>query len=235
MKLEEARELLPWYAAGALDDEEARQVEALLRAQPELDRELAEWRALESVVAEVATEEPAFRPELLADAHRRIDAYEKTRAAASPAPAAKPIASPRRETAKPRVTTAQAWLERIFGVWDATPFAARVAVAAQFAVLAVLVGILGTQWAGERSGTTLSGSRATFEGPHVDVVFRPERTLAEIEALLDDIGAQIVSGPTSQGLYVLALGDVDEAQAAATVEALRGNTAVVQYAARVEP
>jgi anti-sigma factor RsiW len=77
MKPEEARELLPWYAAGALEPNEARAVEAVLRQSPQLDQELAEWRALRSTVAEVGDDEPAFRPELIEDAHRRIDAYEQ--------------------------------------------------------------------------------------------------------------------------------------------------------------
>jgi hypothetical protein len=234
MKTEEVRELLPWYAAGGLDAEEAKKVEALLRESPELERELTEWRALESVVAEVGEDEPAFRPELLTDAHRRIDAYEETRTATSEAPT-----SARRmhkaQAAKPRAAAAATLLERIFAVWDTTPFAARVAVAAQFAVLVALVGVLGAQWSQEAGISTASGGGAqTFDGPRVTVVFQPDRPLGEIQELLEQSGAEIVSGPSAIGAYVLDLGEVDEAQAAFVLDTLRNSETLVRYAAPID-
>src|SRR5688572_5474126 len=126
MKPEEARELLPWYAAGALEPKEARAVEALLRQSPQLDQELAEWRALRSTVAEVGDDEPEFRPELIEDVHRRIDAYEQGQRVTH------------RERSGKGDRGAASWLGSLFGAWNAIPFGVRAAVAAQFAALAVL-------------------------------------------------------------------------------------------------
>jgi anti-sigma factor RsiW len=227
MKPEEVRDLLPWYAAGSLDPEQAKGVEAYLREHPQLDREMAEWRALESVVAEVDSDEPAFRPELIEDAHRRIDAYEDARAGASHVRLAT-----RRER---RAAPAASLLQRIVGTWAATPFAARVAMAAQLAVLAVLVGVLGVRQSGEAGFTTASGTGSqVLDGRRISVVFEPERSLSEIQGVLEETGAQIVAGPSGQGGYVLDLGDVDDAQVARVLDTLRTNATLVRYAAPLE-
>jgi anti-sigma-K factor RskA len=53
MKWDEVRELAPLYALGALDNETARRVEALLRkATPDQQREIAEWREVAALLAE---------------------------------------------------------------------------------------------------------------------------------------------------------------------------------------
>jgi anti-sigma factor RsiW len=224
MKPEEARDLLPWYAAGALEPAEARKVEALLRQSPQLDQELAEWRALQSTVANIGDDEPAFRPELIEDAHRRIDAYEH----------AKPAAR-REQNARQRDSTTKGLLEAIFGVWNATPFGVRIAVAAQFAALAVLAGVLGTRGPSGVEFTTASGTNPAVEdGRRITVMFQPESSAADIQSLLATAGAQIVAGPSSQDAYVLDLGDVDEARVAQTLEQLRASAAVVRYAAPLE-
>ena len=230
MKRDEARELLPSYAAGGLGPEQAERVEAKLRADPELKQELAEWRALRSVVAEAGADEPEFRPELIEDAHRRIEAYEEGRMAArrQRQSAPEPIA-------KARARATGSWIEKILGVWDATPFATRVAVAAQFAILAVLVTSLSLGPSDDDGFTTASGAGAgVADGRGVTVMFQPETTLGQIEALLEQTGAQIVAGPSAQEAYLLNLGDIDEAEAARLLETLRGNADVVRFAAPVE-
>ena len=78
MNKEEAKTLLPWFAAGALEADEARAVEAHLQASPELQQELAELKVLQRAVGEVADSEPVFRPALINDALRQIDEYEAT-------------------------------------------------------------------------------------------------------------------------------------------------------------
>jgi anti-sigma factor RsiW len=227
MKPEEVKDLLPWYAAGSLEPEQARQVEAVLKDAPQLARELDEWRALESVVAEVGENEPEFRPELIDEAHRRIDAYEAGRASAGSARSAS-----RAQTGAASVTTL---LGRVRRTWDATPVGVRFAMAAQLGLLAVLVGLLGVPRLEDPGFTTASGTRSqSVEGRRVSVVFQPERSLGEIEALLEDAGAEIVAGPSGQGAYVLDLGDVDDAQAARVLDELRANAALVRYAAPLE-
>ena len=224
MKPEEARELLPWYAAGALEPAEARKVEALLRQSPQLDQELAEWRALQSNVASVGDDEPAFRPELIEDAHRRIDAYEHEK-----------LAARRERKASQRDTRTSSWVGAVFGLWNATPFGVRVAVAAQFAALAVLAGLLVTRGPGEATFETASGTNPAVDaGRRITVVFQPESSARDIQSLLAEAGAQIVAGPSGQDAYVLDLGDVDEQQLARTLEQLRSSTAVVRFATPIE-
>jgi anti-sigma factor RsiW len=224
MKPEEARELLPWYAAGALDPAEARSVEAALRQSPQLDQELAEWRALQSNVARVGDDEPAFRPELIEDAHRRIDAFERTKQAAR-----------RQRDASQGDRTTRSLLESIFGVWNATPFGVRIAVAAQFAALAVLAGVLLARVPGETTFTTASGTNLTAEaGRRINVLFQPESTASEIQSVLAAAGAQIVAGPSGQDSYVIDVGEVDDQQLAQTLEQLRASTGVVRFATPAE-
>ena len=230
MKPEEARELLPSYAAGALSAEQSKRVEALLRVDPGLTQELAEWRALQTVVAEVGTDEPAFRPELIDDAHRRIEAYEEGRRASllKRQPRQDPIT-------RARAGTLRTWLTQIVGLWDATPFVARVAVAAQFAILAVLVTTLSMGRPDEAGFTTASGSvGGVADGRSVSVMFQPETTFSEVQGLLELTGAQIVAGPSGQGIFLLNMGDIDDAEVARLLEMLRSNNAVVRFAAPVE-
>ncbi|MFN0087407.1 MAG: anti-sigma factor domain-containing protein [Blastocatellia bacterium] len=69
MTREETKELIPLYAVGALDSEEARAVEEYLRtASPSEQRELAEWREVASSLPLALPEQPppgALRDRLL--------------------------------------------------------------------------------------------------------------------------------------------------------------------------
>jgi anti-sigma factor RsiW len=230
MKTEEIRELLPSYAAGALGAEQSKRVEALLEGDPELRQELAEWRVLRSAVADVRDEEPAFRPELIEDVHRRIEAYEEGLKATRLNRVSK-----RKSATTVSAETARTWLGRILGLWDATPFAAQVAVAAQFAALAVLITIVSVGPSGDPGFTTASGGAAgNAEGRIVTVVFQPATTVDAVQALLESARAQIIAGPSGQGAYTLNVGDIDDAEVANLLEKLRSNAAVVRFAAPVE-
>jgi anti-sigma factor RsiW len=230
MKSEEIRDLLPSYVAGALSAEQSKRVEASLEDDPGLKQELAEWRVLRAGVADVSTEEPAFRPELIEDVHRRIDAYEEGLKAARLKPGLQRTTETTGSTG-----TIETWVEKIFGLWEATPFAAQVAVAAQFAALAVLITVVSIGPSGDSGFTTASGGTAgAADGRSVTVVFQPGATLDEVRVLLEQTGAQIVAGPSGQGAYSLNLGDIDDAEVASLLETLRSNDAVVRFAAPVE-
>jgi hypothetical protein len=83
--------------------------------------------------------------------------------------------------------------------------------------------------------TTASGGAADATvGPRLSVVFQPSVTLGQMQSLLEASGAQIVAGPSGQGAYTLGLGDMDDAEVERLLETLRGNTAVVRFAALVE-
>jgi anti-sigma factor RsiW len=79
----------------------------------------------------------------------------------------------------------------------AAPFA--VAAAAGIAVLAVLLWVTPLPERGATSYQTLSTSPA--DAALVDIVFADQTTAAEMQALLDDIGGEIVAGPSNLGRY----------------------------------
>lgn len=218
MNKEEARNLLPWYAVGALDADEARAVEAHLAGSAELKRELAELQVLHKTVGEVADDEPQFRPALINDALRRIDDYEATRA-------------PQQKTEGASIAD---WLRQtLVGGWIGSPVGARVAMVAQFALIAVLGGallmpmVMGPADPGQVY-TTSSGTTATPEtgGTAVTVFFEPDAAELEIRELLADVGGEIIAGPSGQGAYTVRLDTGSKDEATTKLERLRAADAV---------
>jgi len=225
MNREDAQKLLPWFAVGALDSDEARAVEAHLEDSPELRRELAELQVLEREVSEVREHEPAFRPAMIDDALRRIDEYEGSRTA----------------PAMPGVfERAIEWLrETLVGGWVGSPGGARLAIAAQFALILMLGGILLAPQAPDRSDATFAtaagGNGAdAIAGTTLTVTFQPDATEQRMRAALADIGGEIVAGPSSQGGYQVRIESVDTAEIGRAVEQLRERTDVVRFAAELE-
>jgi hypothetical protein len=158
--------------------------------------------------------------------HRRIDAYEDGLQAAH-------------MEHQPLTTSGGGllgvWIQKIAGLWDATPFAAQVAVAAQFAALAFLISVMSLGSSEDAGFTTASGGAAgVTAGQSISVVFQPSVTLGAMQTLLESTGAQIVAGPSGQGAYTLGLGDIEDAEVERLLETLRANTAVVRFATPVE-
>jgi hypothetical protein len=94
----------------------------------------------------------------------------------------------------------------------ATPFA--VAAAAGVAVLAVLLWFTPLPQLGGSTYSTLATSPAG-DGALLDIVFAEQTTAAQMQDLLDDIGGEIVAGPSNVGRYsvrMTAPGSNDEAQ-----------------------
>jgi hypothetical protein len=222
MNRDEARELLPWYAVGALEPDQARAVEAHLADSPELAHELTQYETLREAVAEVPADEPAFRPELLNDALARIDALEAD------------AAVDRTSTAVPEKDEASGgWLSRLLDEFRTLGGGPRLALAAQFCLLLVLgtVAFLPDEQAStpvSREFTTLSGEQGAAEtgGPQFSVVFDPGATQAEVTALLERLDAQLVAGPSAQQAYVIALPTGDRREPQALLETLRGDASV---------
>jgi hypothetical protein len=231
MSPEEVRHLLPWYAAGTLGAEEARRVAQELEQSPALQRELEEFRLLGEV-----TRAPAAEPELSPGAFdavlRRVDAYEAQQ---------RPRAPARQSGGFERLR------QMLADFWDPLPAGGRWAVAVQFAVIVVLAGVLsaghGALRSGEPSFTTLSANRpAGSPAAAFSVIFQPEATAAQIDALLQETGLVIVDGPNEQQTY--AVGFARGGQSGATpadggaeaaLQKLRASTAVVRYAAPMAP
>ena len=79
----------------------------------------------------------------------------------------------------------------------AAPFA--VAAAAGLAVLAILLWFTPLPELGAGNYSTLA--TPTSDAALIDIVFADQTTAAEMQALLDSIGGEIVAGPTSLGRY----------------------------------
>ncbi|MGI9342358.1 MAG: anti-sigma factor family protein [Gammaproteobacteria bacterium] len=225
MNREDAQKLLPWFAVGALDSEEARAVEAHLEDSPELRRELAELQVLEREVGEVREHEPQFRPAMIDDALRRIDQYEASRTA----PATPGI-----------VERAVEWLrETLVGGWVGSPGGARLAIAAQFALILMLGGVLLAPQTPDRSDATFATSAGgngadAIAGTTLKVTFQPDATEQRLRETLAAVGGEIVAGPSTQGGYQVRIESVDAAEVARAVEQLRERTEVVRFAAEME-
>jgi anti-sigma factor RsiW len=220
MTREEVLELLPWYANGTLAPGEAREVEVLLARDAECAAELEELRVLQAAVAEVDETEPAFRPTAVRDALGRIDAYERERV----------------EKAEASLGGRLRWMwESLRSGWDATPVPGRLALAVQLGLILALGAVLLRAPGTETRFETLAGGSATV-GPRggalVAVGFQPTVREADLRALLTELDAKIVAGPSAQELWVveLAVSPEEPERVAAGVERLRERADVVRYA-----
>ena len=192
------QDMLPWYAAGSLQESEAARVQEHLRSCAACRRDLAWQRKL------LETEPPlpaGLDPEgALARLMPRLD----TAPSLPPTPAT-PLAR------LPGILLT--WLRAHAG-WQGW------ALAGQFAVICVLAVLALPRNDAPAYQALGRGQAAT---PDVLVVFRPEARMQEVQHLLQAQGARIVGGPTVTGAYML---DVDEARHAQLLAALRGDPSV---------
>jgi anti-sigma-K factor RskA len=211
---EDVKRALPWYVAGALESDEADAVETALRDSPELQRELREWQALRSVAVAPQADEPAFRPAFAAT-WARVEEHERAKRGSA------------------RTASRRGMLEWLHATWFGMPSAGRWAVAAQFAVLVVLGGLLGLSLREPATFRVLSGSAvAAHRGTRLTVAFEPSASEAEVSSLLAAVGAQVVAGPTPEQLYTLELHGRADAAADAALDRLRAARGTVRFAAR---
>jgi hypothetical protein len=117
--------------------------------------------------------------------------------------------------ASPTDISAAAGFERLDRDIDTTTTARRryaslasfsVAAAAGLAVLAVLLWFTPLPRVGGGTYSTLATPPAVA-APLLDVVFAEETTAAQMQAMLDEIGGEIVAGPSELGRYSVRVGD----------------------------
>ncbi|MDH3643432.1 MAG: hypothetical protein OES38_15115 [Gammaproteobacteria bacterium] len=220
MNRSEAEELLPWFVAGTLDEQEMQAVKAFIDSGEIDTAELAELAFLNESVAVAGAEEPAYNPQLLQRAMSQLDGVTQ----APPSDFLDRLSNPD-SSSEPDAESAPkgmfaSMLERL--QWSLTPPLARVAIAAQFAlVLGLVVALtLGGQKGGEREEEAgfevVSGAVAgDFTAAFAATAAEPE-----IRALLIENGVSIVAGPSALGMYTLdAADDVDEAAVLAALQA----------------
>jgi hypothetical protein len=189
---QEVWELLPWYANGTLDGRECAGVETHLATCPACQAELQRCRDVATAVR--AAGEPAWSPspghfsQLLA----HLDAAEAQEAQDG------------------------GWWERLRAhgarsllVLQRTPRLVRWALVAQGAMILLLAGVLAWQVPfapGPLYRTLSDGRDHVSQGQvHIQVVFADDITEKELRALLTGVGGTIVNGPSSLGVYTVAV------------------------------
>jgi anti-sigma-K factor RskA len=177
--------LLPWYAAGALGEREARAVEAALANNPDLASRL-EW-ARDEFAAETALNDAAGAPPDgdMAALFAKIDA----------------LPAPRRQAA------AASGLGSRIGEFLAALSPRALAWSAMAAALAIVLqaGLLAGLMIRENSSTGYQTAsvpnEAAADGSYVLIRFQPQVSAADIAAFLQTNKLSIVGGPTTSGLY----------------------------------
>jgi anti-sigma-K factor RskA len=193
--------LLPWYAAGTLDDAETAAVEKALAADAGLRAQLALIREDQADVIHAAESIAAPSTRMAGKLFAAIDA-ESTPAALQP----------------PRQLP---WLEQL-GIWlgALTPRKLAFAALSAAALVALQAGIVAALMAARTPGATYevaSGSGNTTSGAHsVLVAFEPTARLEQITALLGELNASIVEGPRAGGLFRLRFADSGDSTAMAS-------------------
>ena len=190
---QEAEALLPWYANGRTSHAEARAIESALKTSSGL------------------------RAQLEAVRRERTATIDSTDAAGQPSPEnlqrlLKQLGTTRQ---LPSTRSAdQSLLIRMFGSVMAPRPALQFALAAACLVI-VLEGVALYRTAAPESAaySTASGQAIDANGPRLIVTFQPQATAGAIQALLGEIDASIVKGPTPDGTYIVALPEGADADA----------------------
>ncbi|MEP7084483.1 MAG: hypothetical protein ABI854_07060 [Betaproteobacteria bacterium] len=178
----ETQELLVWYVNGTLTGPERDRAEAALRSQPGAST----WLAWERSVQAAVKDDPLFdvEPERgLYQTMQRIRADAKPK---STAPAAQ-----------------SSWLSSLRAKFQWSPALALAGgvVAVQFAVIAQMWTAGGED--GEYSGVRALHSRANATDVFIRIAFKPESPAGEVNTLLRELHAEVVSGPSQLGDYYL--------------------------------
>lgn len=184
-----AWESLPWYVNATLEGPELEQVERHVAGCVACRGELEYLRQLGGLLH--AAEELPLTPALSLSALRvRIDRVES----GEPARVGSPSFTRR----------VRGWIEPLYRVSPGI----RYALIAQAAAILLLVGIIGWSTAQAPSVThyTLSdvGAPPLDQRAHLRLVFAPETPESRIREILGSVRGEIVSGPTSLGVYTVA-------------------------------
>ncbi len=190
-------EVLPWYINETLSEQERVMVEEHLQVCVACQEECARCRVLATAV-QAATHE-TWEPS------RQHFNRLMARLEAS--------AVPRTPWQKvwQRLADAYAYFQQLL---QHTPRPVQWTLAAQGALAMLLLGGLvwqGALWPVERQYRTLTSGRAStpVEQPQLRVVFADSITEKELRALLGSIQGTIVHGPSSAGVYTIAVSPVD--------------------------
>lgn len=209
---EEISALIPWYVNGSISENDRQHVDAHLPQCAQCRDDLTLERGVyQGMSAETAVE---YMP---AASLKRLQARLDGVTAESPAqrPPEISLSVPGR-----RVVT-----------WQGV-------MAASVAIMAVAVSLLAAdRWSQSRSRAAASYYTVTTSAPRapnevIRAVFIPTITLVEMQAVLDEAGLRIISGPTEAGVYSLAANS--HRPVSSSLASLRGH-ASVRFAESIQP
>ncbi len=211
---EEISALIPWYVNGSVGEGDRQRVDAHLPQCARCREVLAlERRVYEGMSVESGVE---YMP---AASLKRLQARLDGLSAAMPPEAPQAAADEPFVAARRRAVT-----------WQGV-------MAASVAIMAVAVSMLAAdRWMQSRTRAAALYSTVTTAQPRaanevIRAVFTPTITLVELQAVLDEAGLRIVSGPTEAGVYSLAA--ISRRPVSASLASLRGH-AKVRFAESIQ-
>lgn len=179
--LDQLKEMVPIYLNGRLSDKERVAFDDGLERFAELKKELAEFSDIQQSYAQVEQKTTLDSDALFARIQDNIQKQE--------------VLAPKQQS----VTWFQQ-LQQKLRDWYHAPALSWSLAGAQFAALLVVLMVVphkGQQF------QTYTAPPTQKDGIHINAVFNEGATEIEIRTLLQQVGATIVDGPTSMGLYVL--------------------------------
>lgn len=193
-------ETIQAYILGKLDAEQAAQIEAASEGDKELAAELAIWAAARDLqVEDAASSDPgAFG---WARIERAIDAQSAARSANDNSPSGRPV-----------------WFRNVIAPWQAAAAVAAAVLGWQVAVVPAIT----NPGADEAPAYELAsgGEESEFT---LRIAFTDTATEADLRAVLREVDARIVDGPSAIGLYTLSFADEAAKERAAQILAEQGD------------
>jgi anti-sigma factor RsiW len=216
---DELSELLPLYLSGRLGETLCQRVQAHLQQCPDCHEE---WQVLQAMRQATRHEAAAIPLPPAEPALRRVLArIERERAVAAPT-----------------ITLRESWRDWWARLWPAGPVRALVTV--QAVAVVALVGVV--TWQGQRPeraapavpAAQVAAAAQRGDGLRFQVAFAPAAQQAQIEAMLQELQASVVSGPGAAGFYHLEIqrpADRDPARVRdETLRTLRARPDLVRFA-----
>ena len=179
-EIKKIREQLPLYVTGRLTEAEAAEVEAALKAHPELAAELKEFESIANAYQELE-KETADPPDTLFERISDKIRFEQRS----------------KETFRQKISIRD-FLEKVF-------LSTKIAWGLAATQLIVIVFLLASG-PSEKRYVTMTSLTPTIEAQvKIQVAFVETASEGELRALLTGLNASIVAGPTPQGSYTLRL------------------------------
>ncbi len=222
--------LLPWYLADTLDHEEKLDVETHLKNCETCQTELQEMKHTQTAVKAAISGREGPSPAVLTQVMARIQ-EEKASTQQTDIPVAHQEPSMWNQIGE--------WLQSLFAVpW--VPVLATLLIVGQSALLLTnLSGPSGPLSPRQGPGPIIERGIPKAPTPsttsRVQVVFAETATQGDIQSLLHTIQAQFVSGPASDGSYILVLPTTNPTQVQDHVQTLQTQPEIVRSATSLSP